>query len=367
MIIIGGGLAGGTAAWHLARGGAAVTLIERTTEPHDKVCGEFLSGEALGELRSMGIEPRDHGAASLTRVRTAARGDASAAPLPFEAVSLSRRILDELVLQRAAEAGADILRGVTVRAATPDSVLLRDGDSIHAPAVIVATGKHDLSQHKRPPGRHDGMVGIKTYLAVRPSVMADLRSTVDVVFFPGGYIGFQEVEGSRINACLAAEQWALSEAGGDPTALLRRVAQQSEHAHRIFADCSFLLEKPLAVGRIPYGLVRSRTDGLYYIGDQAAVIPSFCGEGMGLALRSGRLVAEAVLSGRSATDFQSSFARLAGRRVKAAATLSAILAKPSAQRLAAGLAGAAPFLVTALAAATRTPPTPQASGHVLAQ
>jgi flavin-dependent dehydrogenase len=358
-IVIGGGLAGAAAAFSLAKGGAKTVLLERSKGPHHKVCGEFLSGEALLELRLMGLEPRTLGAVPLDRVRVAASGEAATAKLPFEALSLTRLLLDEALLSCAEKQGVFIRRGQSVLAAEPGRVTLRGGEFVEGGSVLLATGKHDLSGKKRPPGRHDGMVGIKTYLSVREEAAEAIRSSVDVAFFPGGYIGFQPVEGGggRINACLAAERSALTRAGGDPRTLLRQIASFAPHTEHIMRGAEHLLDKPLAVGRVPYGLVRSETDGLYYIGDQAAVIPSFCGEGMGLALRSGRLAAEAILAGQPAEAFQTSFARLAGPRVKAAAGLSSLLAGPKAQRFAAGVARAAPSLVTYLAAATRTPST----------
>jgi flavin-dependent dehydrogenase len=69
-------------------------------------------------------------------------------------------------------------------------------------------------------------------------------------------------------------------------------------------DAMPLLEKPLAISAIPYGYVRAFSDGLWALGDQAAVIPSFTGDGMSIALHSGCLAAEMVLRGATAEQFQ---------------------------------------------------------------
>jgi flavin-dependent dehydrogenase len=207
------------------------------------------------------------------------------------------------------------------------------------------------------------MVGIKTYLELRPEARSDLQDAVDVVFFPGGYCGFQAVEGGRVNACLAAGQHVLEDCGGDPMTVFREVARQSSHARFLLDGARFLLDRPLAVGRVPYGMVREVSDGPYFVGDQAAVIPSFCGEGMGLALRSGRLAAEAILRGDDAVTFQQRFAALSRTRVALAARASRALARPRPQSAAAGLARLAPFLVSALASATRTPGSPVGRGE----
>lgn len=81
-VIVGGGLAGASAAIHLARGGARVTLIERQRAAKPKVCGEFLSAVALGELTRLGFDPGVAGAGAITTVRLAAGGSPAAAPSP---------------------------------------------------------------------------------------------------------------------------------------------------------------------------------------------------------------------------------------------------------------------------------------------
>jgi flavin-dependent dehydrogenase len=60
VLILGGGVAGCAASIALARKGQGVTLIEREPTPRHKVCGEFLSGEALEEIcmRSASTWPR---------------------------------------------------------------------------------------------------------------------------------------------------------------------------------------------------------------------------------------------------------------------------------------------------------------------
>ncbi len=56
-LVIGGGLAGSMAAMRLAAANREVLLLEKEREPHHKVCGEFLSAEAIHYLRQAGIEP----------------------------------------------------------------------------------------------------------------------------------------------------------------------------------------------------------------------------------------------------------------------------------------------------------------------
>ncbi len=50
LTVIGGGPAGSCAAITAHRAGASVLLLERGRFPRHKVCGEFVSAEALGLL-----------------------------------------------------------------------------------------------------------------------------------------------------------------------------------------------------------------------------------------------------------------------------------------------------------------------------
>ena len=74
----------------------------------------------------------------------------------------------------------------------------------------------------------------------------------------------------------------------------------------------------------PYGYVRAEaTDGLWRLGDQSVVIPSFAGDGMSIALHSARLAGEQFLSGGNADDYQRCLRRHAAGPVRLATTLIA--------------------------------------------
>ena len=88
IVIVGGGLAGASAALRLAAAGRKVLLLEKSRGLHNKVCGEFLSTEALYYLHSQGIDPEALGAKPLQQLRLASGNSLTEARLPFSALSL---------------------------------------------------------------------------------------------------------------------------------------------------------------------------------------------------------------------------------------------------------------------------------------
>src|ERR1700723_4633301 len=98
-VIVGGGPAGSATASGLAALGRDVVLIERTAEPHNKVCGEFLSVETQTQLQRLGVDPSALGAAPIEQVAVYSSSRSVTSALPFRAQSLSRFRLDAALLR----------------------------------------------------------------------------------------------------------------------------------------------------------------------------------------------------------------------------------------------------------------------------
>ena len=66
LVIVGAGPAGAAAAIEAGRRGLPCILIDKSSFPRDKVCGDALSGKTVDGLKRLGIEPaalRGHAAA----------------------------------------------------------------------------------------------------------------------------------------------------------------------------------------------------------------------------------------------------------------------------------------------------------------
>ncbi len=296
-VIVGGGPAGSAAAIVLAQAGAAPLVLERSTGPHDKVCGDFLSGEAGAMLDRLGVGPDRLGAVPVKWVRLVRGGQSVTAPLPFPAWSVSRRVLDEALLQRAAACGAEVVRGETIRAVQSDGTIERAVGGVIRGTVFLATGKHDLRGSARPRDRR--MVGFKTYVRLAQAQFDALAGGVEIVLLPGGYAGLQNVEDGRTVLCWLAR-------GGDARACLAH-----PHVAARLEGASAMPDRLLSVAGMPYGFLAPPAD-FFRLGDQAAVIPSFAGAGVAIALISGAAAAEGYLRGDDPAVFQ----RSCGQRMR---------------------------------------------------
>ena len=305
-LVIGGGLAGSMVAVRLAAAGREITLLERERTSHHKVSGEFLSREAVQYLEQAGVNPRDLGAESIRFVRLTSKRRVVQAELPFTALSLSRCVLDEAMLNRAAQEGCKVERGAFVESLIAGDgqwhAQLRGGDSWSAPTVFLANGKHDLRGLERKPGLHGDLVGFKLHWRLAPAQTEALRGFMELFLFPGGYGGLSLVEGGVANFCLVVRRAALRTFGGW-SELLAAIQIENPHITLRLWGATPLWERPLAVSSIPYGYLAGRPDGLWCLGDQAAVIPSFTGDGMSIALHSATLAAQMYLAGESADRY----------------------------------------------------------------
>lgn len=357
MLVIGGGPAGAAVAIYLARAGREVVLVEREAGASDKVCGEFLSREAVAYLLALGLDPTTKGAVVIDKLRLCIGDDITSLPLPFAALSLSRRVLDETMLELAAAAGVDVRRGVKVRELTRShggwSARLADGSAVSASSAFLATGKHDVRGHKRPPGSQNDLVAFKLHFRLRPEATRALAEHVELVTFDGGYAGLQLVEGGRANLCLLVRRRRLRALAQRWDRLLAALRRESAHLDARLAGAEPCWARPLALSAIPYGHVQTHTDGLWRLGDQAAVIPSFSGDGMSIALHSAALAASMSLAGDTPEAFQRQLAGDVAAQVRLATAVSQTLVRRPAQAVLGVTARVWPGLISQVATRTR--------------
>lgn len=358
VLVLGGGLAGAGAASLLAGKGMRVRVLEREHGPHDKICGEFLSIEARRDLERIGLDVVKLGAMPIDRVRLVLGEKEAEAPLPFTALGLSRRILDEALLELAAERGARIERGVRVNRIAGRTVSTNQGDC-DAQRILLATGKHDVRGARRSEtGQTGKYVGFKMHWRIDPRTDSQLSRTIELVVFEGGYAGIQLVAPETMNLCLIVQRDRFSISGGNWDALVASLEREAGLARRL-EDAKPLFAKPLTVADLPYGYVcqpdGSGEEAVYRLGDQAAMTASLTGDGMAIALRSAIVASECLAQDAPPSAYHRHIAKEVTRQVRRAMMLQRVAEIPALVKFAMPFLRRSPRLLGGAAAATRLP------------
>jgi flavin-dependent dehydrogenase len=343
-IVIGGGLAGCSVAHQLARRDHDVLLLEASTYPRHKLCGEFLSPEAQVSLRRLGVLDAVHaaGAASVSRaLLTGPRGGTSAHDLPGTALGLSRYRLDELLYRQACAAGVEGRTGTRVSAV--HGALDRGfsveagGISAEARLVVGAYGRRGVLDRTldRPFLREQSpYVAFKAHYAGSTAALPD---AIELHAASGGYCGVGPVEDGRANVCWIGRTDALTAAGGSPEAMLDEVLRRNPALDDRMRGLSRVSGRFEAVSQVPL-MPKSRfANDVCMVGDAAGMIAPLCGDGMAMALDAADLLAPLAadwLAGRQSTAafrtaYRRQWRRRFGRRMRIGRWVHAAAFRPT--------------------------------------
>ena len=251
-ITVGGGLAGAAFAIELARSGRRVLVLERSRGPHHAVCGEFLSEAAQVVLGSLGIDLQglgsDH-AHSLSPCQGRAPGNLR---LPFAAAGLSRFRIDEALLAAATRAGAEVVRGASVRGSSSAMARSRYGPkagcgrpaswpSLRASIPCAALPARGLDGGLQAASRADRRGDPGT------------RGIVQLAFFRGGYVGACLVEDGILSVAWVMQDHLVRTVGSDWPRNARISPANRACIGDLLAGARPLFARPVATAAIPYG------------------------------------------------------------------------------------------------------------------
>src|SRR6516225_5187115 len=292
LIVIGGGPAGTAAAITAARSGARALLVERGRLPRHKVCGEFVSPEALGLLAELLSEQeRDllADAIRIPRARIFLDDRMLQAPIERTARSIARLDLDLALWQSARHAGVEARQQASassIQGSGPFVVRTTVGD-FEARAVIDASGRWSSLKAGSKAGTGPAKwIGVKAHFSE-----SSASESVDLYFFDGGYCGVSPValrdeeDGGRINVCamVRADVASRLEDVFELHPALSRRAQQWQQRM-----------PPISVAPLVFAKPETARDGVLAVGDAAGFVDPFVGDGISLALRSGALAARCL-------------------------------------------------------------------------
>ena len=191
VVVVGAGPAGSTLAYELANSGTAVLLVDKAVFPRQKPCGGGVTAKAAKLLDD--ILPRV-AEQSIYDVDFASSGSSIFRGQHDRVVvyTVTRDKLDDLLLQKAAKAGADVAQGTTVARvnASGKSVdVVTDKGNFQGEFVIGADGGRSVVASSVGIENRDGFVGIETEVSVGDHDMARWKSLIvaDVGWASRGY------------------------------------------------------------------------------------------------------------------------------------------------------------------------------------
>jgi len=306
--ILGAGPAGSAAALAALKLGARVDIFEKTPFPRHKVCGEFLSPECAGVLRSLGVweQLRTLKPPGLKRLRLQFGNQVSVGDLDEPAWGLSRYALDQALLLRAVAEGAVLHR--------------EKGEKLEGTPTVVATGRSTV----QPKGRR--LFGFKAHFD------GPANDVMELYFLNRlSYVGVNAIEDGVTNVCGLASEEMLSSTRFDIDDYLDRQKTLRQRLSGLKRKWKWLIVGPLDFDN----RVRQYSGcDTYYAGDSLSFVDPFTGSGILSALAIGRLAGESIATGCSVNDYNVKCVTVLRRQLLTAQALRLGLAAGWAYKLA---------------------------------
>ncbi|HTI62051.1 MAG TPA: NAD(P)/FAD-dependent oxidoreductase [Gemmatimonadaceae bacterium] len=335
VLIVGGGPAGSSLAFALARKGVDVLIADRARFPRGKPCAEYLSPQASRILDDMGALRRveQSGAAALAGVRVRApngaviAGDFVAAHgyrgYRDRGLSVRREVLDAILLDCARMAGARVMEGARVTDVVRDAGPGGPGERVCGVRVLSDTGRAAL--RARFVVGADGLRSVvasrlglarrvrrprRLALVTRYRDVAGMGEQAEMHGETDGYIGIADVGGGITTVSLVVPASRASELARDRTTFLESWIARRPHLAPRFAAAQ-RVAAVRATGPFASRARHAWAPGAALVGDAADFFDPFTGEGIYAALRGGELLAAALLEARSARSTRAADAALA--------------------------------------------------------
>lgn len=308
VLVVGAGPAGISAALNLHRAGRNVLVVDKAAFPRDKCCGDGLTTLALRELEALGLTPDlvdgwfDVDGAWLR----SPGGREIYVPLPTEgryAAVAPRVTLDHALVELARVGGVPVRDRCgfsSIDVDDPDlvSITLDDASTVRARYVVAADGMWSPVRKAVGAGT-DGYRGEwHAFRQYASSVTGPAADRLIVWFEPDllpGYAWSFPLPGNRVNIGFGVLRDGERRVQ-DMADLWRDLLQRSHVVEALGAG--FELE-----GRHTAWPIPARVDDIVltegrvvFVGDAAAATDVMTGEGIGQALLTGRLAAEAIVT-----------------------------------------------------------------------
>ena len=328
LAVIGGGPAGNSTAITAARLGARVVLFEAKDFPRHKVCGEFVSAESLdiltGLLREMPSPSLIDDAPVVGRSRLFFGSRVIETVVSPAALSIPRYNLDTELWLAARATGVETRANCAVTAVEGDApfhLQTAMGD-VTARSLVIAAGRWSAFTEDRriPPGPR--WIGLKAHFRE-----SDPSRSSDLYFFDGGYCGVQPVGRASVNVCAMVR----SDRATSLPQVFRLQPRLAVRARSWTPTMDVVSTAPLI-----YRRPQPVRDNVLFVGDAAAFIDPFVGDGISIALRSGQVAAECLANvfsdrntlSQAAAAYQAEYSRQFSPLLTAASRMRSLFLLP---------------------------------------
>ncbi len=288
VIIVGGGPAGATAAFFLGQAGRKVLVLEKEFLPRYKTCGGAVSAQVLEQF-PFSFEPVIQ---SKVHAISYALGE-KMVTIPVGESSLRMVMRAEFDAYLLSHAQAEIREGAAVRAVKESletvAVETVAGERFESDYLIAADGANSMVARALNLRRRKIMAGaIEIEAAVSEETLRRFENKPMLIFGEIG-VGYLWIFPKADHLSIGIG--GLNPKPGELQAVLERVMQRFGISIQAQPRTGHPL--PIYRQREPLGTARCLLTG-----DAAGLVDPFTGEGIRFAIKSGRLAAEAILSGQ---------------------------------------------------------------------
>ena len=295
ILILGGGLAGLTAAIHLSKLGHDVTVIEKNDYPKHKVCGEYISNEVVNYFNWLELYEVFKVSHPIHKFRLEIdKSQHSEVVLPLGGFGISRYLLDNLLYQKAKSQNCTFIHESVndiVFQHNQFKITLSSGLEILTPIAIGSFGKRsaiDVSLKRRFIQEKSHWLAVKShYHGSFPDNLVGLYN------FEGGYCGVSKVENDKLNICYIVQTAVFRRYKNIPE-FTENVLFKNEVLKEIIANSTPLFEAPMTISQISFDAKKAMENHIIMIGDSAGLIHPLCGNGMAMAIHSAKIASELI-------------------------------------------------------------------------
>jgi menaquinone-9 beta-reductase len=327
VVVVGAGPAGAATAWHLATAGLDVLLLEKSSFPRDKICGDGLTPRAVKQLLAMGFDLDEPGWQKNRGLRIRGAGHQIELPWPDLTsyppfgMARARLDLDEVLARHAQKAGARLMertavtgpvmdertgRVVGVTARSVDERGRKEGPELEfrAPVVVAADGvSARMAMALGLERREDRPMAVAARGYYRTPMHDDPWMESWLELWDGepgrsnqlpGYGWIFPLGDGTANVGLGILNSSSAFQNIDYKLTMRRwLANTPEELG--FRDEN--LVAPIRSAALPMGFNRKPhyTRGVLLVGDSGGMVNPFNGEGIDYALEAGAMAAETIV------------------------------------------------------------------------